>query len=142
MGRPGAVAVPVGSAAATELAGATPAGKMAFGSDGRGNRPAAASGTAAWSSAIVESSAAPGVLPGSLGLGLRLDMPATGGGDVLVGGAGDDLLVGGEGQNLLVGGYAANRPAEGDPNAANALVASAAHFGDDYFLAYDNDDGP
>jgi hypothetical protein len=39
--------------------------------------------------------------------GLRPEMPAGDGEQVLVGAAGDDLLIGGEGRNVLVGGYAA-----------------------------------
>jgi Ca2+-binding RTX toxin-like protein len=42
---------------------------------------------------------------------MRPEMPASGGSDVLVGGAGDDLLVGGAGRDLLIGGYAARHGA-------------------------------
>jgi hypothetical protein len=87
-----------------------------------------AGGVAAWTAAPIVPAPAPGVPMLPVGRWLRADMPADGGGDILVGGTGDDVLVGGTGQNLLVGGYAPHRP---DALARDALPSRPA---DDYFI--------
>jgi hypothetical protein len=74
-----------------------------------GNAPAVANAASAWSPVLLDAPSAIGLMPATMTGALRPEMPATGGGDVLVGGTGDDLLVGGEGRDLLVGGYAAHQ---------------------------------
>jgi hypothetical protein len=64
---------------------------------------------AGWA-ALLDTSSVPGHGPAAAGA-LRPEMSASGGSDVLVGGAGDDLLVGGAGRDLLIGGYAARHGA-------------------------------
>jgi hypothetical protein len=76
---------------------------------GQGAGLAAGVGLApAWSALVLDASSAAGPVPARVVGSLRPEMPAHGGGDVLIGGASEDVLVGGEGRNLLVGGYAAS----------------------------------
>jgi hypothetical protein len=111
-------------------------------------------GVAAWALARIDPSPASGGLPGLLGGGLRADVPADGGADLLVGGTGEDVLVGGAGRDLLVGGFAASAPGgaaqeaggatgnthgpatEAGAKSAGAAVADGLPSGavDDYFL--------
>jgi hypothetical protein len=96
-----------------------------------------------WSGVILDASSAFGVLPAGAVVGLRPEMSADGGSDLLLGGRGDDLLVGGEGRNLLVGGYSDSRAAQ-DAVMAEDWAADCRgeglHFFDSYFFR-DGDDG-
>jgi Ca2+-binding RTX toxin-like protein len=80
--------------------------------DGRGS--SGVNAAPAWSAVLLDASSAIGQVPSLMTSALWPEMPATGGGDVLIGGTGEDLLVGGAGRNLLVGGYAASRSATSD----------------------------
>jgi hypothetical protein len=77
---------------------------------------------------LVDPSPSQAVPAGLVGAGLRADMPAEGGNNILVGGVGDDVLVGGTGQDLLVGGFAPRSPA------ATAQDALPSRPADDYFI--------
>jgi hypothetical protein len=88
-----------------------PADRTAARDVGRGNgQSPSAGGAPAWSAVLLDASSTMGPVPAPTAGALRPEMPAHGGADVLLGGAGDDLLVGGEGRDLLVGGYALTGP--------------------------------
>jgi hypothetical protein len=95
------------------------------------NGSAVANGASSWSPVLLDASSAIGLMPATMTGALRPEMPATGGGDVLLGGVGDDLLVGGEGRDLLVGGYAAHhseaaaKPVQGGTPLASYAVLDA-----------------
>jgi hypothetical protein len=115
-------------APAGEVFGVDPGTRMLCVSGSQNGLPSGASGFSAWAPALLEPSPAPGALPDLMGVGLRADMPAQGGDNILTGGAGGDLLVGGAGRDLLVGGFAANRPATIAQDELSSCPA------DDYFI--------
>jgi hypothetical protein len=97
-------------AVSVNLAGTAPADVLPVVHGILGDVPTGSNGPAAWEARLLDPWTVTGPAPGRVGIGLRPEMPADDGRDVLVGGAGDDVLVGGEGDNLLVGGYTADEP--------------------------------